>query len=184
MLRIPLSVVKWRPLVLALTIPLALALTIPLALAIARTLALTDNEFADLIAAAQNLEASKPRLVTEDDIRRHLLPESFKVHQHIMKLWNRFSVQILRQTPIPESPFKDVPMTEQIKLFLQWILRVCRGRLEVKITDVTLNNQLSNLKRAVKLYPLHQYTKYQSSKFQKAVHLRILTATRTSFDES
>ncbi|KAF2734921.1 hypothetical protein EJ04DRAFT_563749 [Polyplosphaeria fusca] len=51
-----------------------------------------DIDFSDLIAAAQNLEAPKPRLLTEDDIKDFLLPDNFRVYQYIIRFWNRFSI--------------------------------------------------------------------------------------------
>jgi hypothetical protein len=48
--------------------------------------------------------------------------------------------------------FLEAPSIEHVKLFLQWLVRCSVGLIEDKMTDVTLGNYLSALKRAVKDY--------------------------------
>jgi hypothetical protein len=46
----------------------------------------------------------------------------------------------------------------RIQLFLRWLAETRTGQLEDIITDTTLRNRLSSLKRAIKTHTSHQYS--------------------------
>jgi hypothetical protein len=58
--------------------------------------------------------------------------------------------------------FPEAPSIEHVKLFLQWLVRCSVGLIEDKMTDVTLGNYLSALKRAVKDHTNYQYNRAQN----------------------
>jgi hypothetical protein len=58
--------------------------------------------------------------------------------------------------------FPEAPSIKHVKLFLQWLVRYSVSLIEDKITNVTLRNYLSTLKRAVKDHTNYQYNRAQN----------------------
>jgi hypothetical protein len=50
---------------------------------------------------------------------------------------------------------KEPPTVYRIQLFLRWFAETRTGQLEDIITDTTLRNHLSSLKRAIKTHTSH-----------------------------
>lgn len=53
---------------------------------------------------------------------------------------------------------------DTIELFLRWLVRCSVGQIDEKMTDVTLGNYLSVLKRAIKFHTNYQYNGAQNQK--------------------
>jgi hypothetical protein len=61
-----------------------------------------------------------------------------------------------------EQPFIEPPSVRDITLYLSWLVRSSCGQIDEKITDVTVGNQLSSLKRAIKIHTNYQYNRAQN----------------------
>jgi hypothetical protein len=53
--------------------------------------------------------------------------------------------------------FRQATSVYHIQLFLRWLAKTRTGRLEENITDTTIQNRLSSLKRNIKLLTGRQY---------------------------
>ncbi|KAF1935516.1 hypothetical protein EJ02DRAFT_439182 [Clathrospora elynae] len=100
-----------------------------------------------------------PGPLTAADIKERMIPPSNIQYLYTMRLWETF-MQNQLQKPLSEHPFEDGPATVYtIKLHLQWLAKSRTGMLEDNITDTTLNNRLSALKRAIKVHTNYMYSK-------------------------
>ncbi|PZD37947.1 DUF3435 domain containing protein [Pyrenophora tritici-repentis] len=105
-------------------------------------------------------QENAPAPLTADHIKNMMIPSSFKAHQYIMSLWADFTGSVL-QEPI-SSRIESAPTVFRIQLFLRWLAATRTGQLEENITDTTIRNLLSSLKRAIKLYTGYQYSVSQN----------------------
>ncbi|KAH6864996.1 hypothetical protein BKA58DRAFT_438891 [Alternaria rosae] len=72
-----------------------------------------------------------------------------------MALWSEFTESILNEHV--HSTFRQAPSVYRIQLFLRWLAETRTGQLEENITDTTIRNCLSSLKRKIKLLTGRQY---------------------------
>ena len=63
-----------------------------------------------------------------------------------------------------EDRLVEAPTALQINLYLEWFAQTRTGLLEENVTDVTIRNRLSCLKRVIKLHTKYQYTNLQNGK--------------------
>ena len=73
-----------------------------------------------------------------------------------------------------EDRFVQAPTTLQVQLYLEWFAQTRTGILEENITDATVRNRLSCLKRAVKLHTQYQYTQLQNAEIDKFIEKRLV----------
>ncbi|KAH7551112.1 hypothetical protein BM1_09986 [Bipolaris maydis] len=121
---------------------------------------------ADLQVLAQQEET---REVTAEEIEKSLIPESLKQHKYSIKLWIEFSQQVLGTHVQEDKPFPQPPPANHIRLFLTWYTRTSNGLIDEKINDTTIANRLRCLKRAIRLFTNHIYSKADNSLFAQAV---------------
>lgn len=109
-----------------------------------------DNS--DLVQAALQ-KTTTPEPPSEEKLKT-ILTSSYPAYKRIVGRWVQFSEEILSQHVDPTSPFKlqQLPTLEQVKIFLRWLVRTSVPILDDQITVVTLDNKLSDLKKAIKLH--------------------------------
>ena len=84
------------------------------------------------------------------------------------------------EKPMAEDRFVQAPTTLQVQLYLEWFAQTRTGILEENITDVTVRNRLSCLKRAVKLHTQYQYTPLQNAEIDKFIEKRLVYGKHVS----
>ncbi|KAG9194063.1 hypothetical protein G6011_04098 [Alternaria panax] len=93
----------------------------------------------------------EPTPLTQEDVKAMLIPSSYKSHKYTMDLWIEFFERFYPDEPV-NPKFGEAPAVYRIKMHLFWLAATRTGQLDENITDTTLRNRLSSLKRAIKLY--------------------------------
>ena len=84
------------------------------------------------------------------------------------------------EKPMTEDYFVQAPTTLQVQLYLEWFAQTRTGILEENVTDVTVRNRLSCLKRTVKLHTQYQYTPLQNAEIDKYIEKRLVSGKHVS----
>ncbi|XP_014561718.1 hypothetical protein COCVIDRAFT_33313 [Bipolaris victoriae FI3] len=139
----------------------------------------TDNipSLTDLQALAQQVENTE---LTEEDIEKTLIPESKRQHKYTIKLWIEFSEKVLGIHLQEDAPFPEPPPANHIALFLTWYTRTSVGLINEKINDTTIKNRLRCLKRAIRLFTSHSYSRADNSQFTQLIKNDLLQTERLS----
>jgi hypothetical protein len=86
---------------------------------------------------------------------------------HLHKLSIASAIQ--HQSILNFFPIRTVHPLQNIKMHLFWLAATRTGHLDDKITDTTLRNRLSSLRRAIKLYTGYQYNSAQNKELENYI---------------
>ncbi|CAN9286059.1 unnamed protein product [Alternaria alternata] len=110
----------------------------------------------------------EPTPLTQEDVKAMLIPSSYKSHKYTMDLWIEFFERFYPDEPV-NPKFGEAPAVYRIKMHLFWLAATRTGQLDENITDTTLRNRLSSLKRAIKLYTGYQYNSAQNKELENYI---------------
>lgn len=78
--------------------------------------------------------------------------------------------------------FGKAPTVYRIQMYLLWLAKTRTGLLEEKITDTTVRNRLSSLKRAIKLFTRRQYSSAENKDIENYIEKELVYKGKISTD--
>jgi integrase len=78
--------------------------------------------------------------------------------------------------------FGKAPTVYRIQMYLLWLAETRTGLLEENITDTTVRNRLSSLKRAIKLFTRRQYSSAENKDIENYIEKELVHKGKISTD--